>query len=91
MSKENEKKQKKEKIVYVDDGSTVVDMSALGTDRKAPRNTMYSSVKKSKARWREILDTYLESMRMMLIPMLIVMGLITVVFGVLWLIFTFLV
>ncbi|MBQ8415701.1 MAG: hypothetical protein IJX13_02200 [Clostridia bacterium] len=91
MSKENEKKQKKEKIVYVDDGSTVVDMSALGTDRKAPRNTMYSSAKKTKARWREILGTYLESMRMMLIPMLIVMGLITVVFGVLWLIFTFLV
>lgn len=89
MSRKIEKKHK-EKIVYVDDGSTIADMSALGTAKKEPQSTMYSSAKKPKARWHEILDTYFESMRMMLLPMLVVMGLIAVVFGVLWLVFTFL-
>ena len=90
MSKKSEKRQRKEKIIYVDDGSTIADMSALGNSNKEPENSVYSSFKKPKARWREILDTYFESVKMMLLPMLIVMGLITVVFGGLWLIFTFL-
>ena len=89
MSKKIEKKQKKEKIIYVDDGSTIADMSALGNGKKESQSMMYSSARKPKARWREILDTYFESVRMMLLPMLVVMGLIAVVFGGLWLIFTF--
>lgn len=85
MCKKNGKKQKKEKIVYVDDGSTVVDMSALDSSRgKVAREPVEHS---SRPRWRQIIDTYIESVKMMLLPMLVFMGAITVVFLIVWLLF----
>ncbi len=87
MSKKNEKKQKKEKIVYVDDGSTVVDMSALNPSRQ--KSAVDSTDQTSRPRWRQILDTYFESVKMMLLPMLIFMGAIALVFLIVWLLFRF--
>lgn len=79
MSKESKKKKKK--TVYVDDGRSIVDMSAVGRGRPlnnsdlAPRATF-----KDKAR------TYFAAVKQMFLPMLATMGAITVAFLILYLI-----
>lgn len=77
MSKKDKKK--KEKITYIDDGRTIADMS--GT-----RGGLFSSSKK-KERTKPTISsqqtpwqTYWNAVRMMLVPMLVVIGIITVVF-----------
>ena len=60
MSNENNKKKK---TVYVDDGRTIVDMSAFGTSQKTRKN-LQSNARGGKIR------TYFESVKMMLLPML---------------------
>ncbi len=88
MSKK-EKKQKKEKIIYIDDGSTVSDMSAFGS--KKPKDSVPYTDKQDRPlpRWRQILHTYFDSMGMMFLPMLVFMGVIAVIFLILWLFFRF--
>ena len=75
-------KKKKQKIVYVDDGRTIADMS--GIDRGASRffgNTpSYSSFKD---KWR----TFFDAFRMMLLPTLVFGGALLVLFGLMWLLF----
>ncbi len=88
MRKREEKKKKKEKIIYVDDGSTIVDMSALGGASEGEK-PYRDDTQKPLPRWRQILRTYFESMRLMILPMLVFMGLIAVAFFILWLIFQF--
>lgn len=89
MSKKKQKnpKKKREKITWVDDGSTVVDMSdigrGLGGNRQAkPKPT----TKKGKPmnRFQECAATYFGAMKMMFVPMLVVLGIICLVFLVLW-------
>ena len=77
-------KNKKEKIRYVDDGSTVADMSALGKGaaRREPRS---SGSRRHRPTFKECWQTYIQSVRMMFFPMLVTMGIITVVFLILWL------
>lgn len=75
MSKQ---KKKKEKITYIDDGSTIYDMSALGNRR--------SGGKKGSA--KEQFATYMKAVKQMIIPMLVTMGIITLVFGILYLLLT---
>ena len=74
--KKKKKKAPKEKVTYYDDGSTVVDMSAVtapGEKRKdknsAPRST-------ARDKW----NTYWSTAKKMVLPMLIVLGVMTVVF-----------
>lgn len=75
----SEKKKKKPKTVYYDDGRTVADMSYLRGGRpKEP-----AGIKKSG--WREKWRTYFQSVKMMLLPTLVVLGLVTVAFGILYL------
>ena len=77
MSKKDKKK--KEKITYIDDGRTIADMS--GT-----RGGLFSSSKKKERTKPTIssqqtpFQTYWNAVRMMFDPMLVVIGIITVVF-----------
>ena len=89
MSKKHKKNQKKkrEKITWIDDGSTIADMSGvgrgLGGNRQAkPKPT----TKKGKPanRFQECAATYLGAMKMMFIPMLVTLGIICLVFLILW-------
>ena len=70
------KKSKKEKARYIDDGRTIADMSSLGGSQ-LPR-LQRSSLK-------EQAKTYFTTVKMMLVPMFIVIGIICVAFGILWL------
>ncbi len=76
MSKKEKKK--KEKITYVDDGRSLYDMS--GT-----KGGMFSSLKSKKS--KKIADngntpiqTYFQAVKMMFVPMLVVIGIISLIF-----------
>ena len=77
MSSNNKKKKKK--ITYIDDGSTIYDMSAVGGKRT-------SGVGKGTP--KEQFATYMKAVKQMIIPMLITMAAITVVFGIAYLLLT---
>ena len=82
MGKANKKKKKKEKITYVDDGSTVADMSALGGGK---RTMNLGDTGGFKAKWQ----TYVRAVRKMMLPMLVTMGGICVVFLIIYLLLEF--
>ena len=91
MSKK-EKKSKKEKVIYIDDGSTVADMS--GTRGNTPlRRPVQPSYKKQKrqptTRAGSIWQTYVSAVRSMIGPMLIFLGGMSVVFFLIWVILGF--
>ena len=66
----NKKKKKKEKIIYIDDGSTIADMSGVsGGSKRGARGSL-----------KEQRQTFFKAMRMMFVPMLIVLGAICAVF-----------
>ena len=75
-------KKKKEKVVYIDDGRTIADMS--GVDRGASRffddTPSYSSFKD---KWL----TFWDAFRMMLLPTLVFGVALLVLFGIMWLLF----
>lgn len=76
MSKNN----KKEKIVYIDDGRTVADMSGLPSRHSWMQKGSTSSFK-------DIWRTYWQATKMMLKPTLIAVGFITVIFLIVSIIF----
>ncbi len=86
MSNKNEKKQKKEKTVYIDDGRSFADMSAFRKEASEPKESFGSE--RPLPRWRQIINTYFESVRMMFLPMLAFMGGIALLFFILWLLFS---
>ena len=85
MSEKKKKdKKKKEKIVYVDDGRTIADMS--GTSRGGVFLPPSQSGKRQKRlQFKEVFKTYLSAVKMMFVPMLIVLGAITLVYLLLYL------
>lgn len=66
------KKTEKEKITYIDDGRTIVDMSEF------TRNTWYK--KGTRSSFRDIWRTYWSATRMMLKPTLIAVAFIAAAF-----------
>ena len=80
------KKQKKEKVIYYDDNSTIADMSRVGrkgqTSSTPPPVQDDTGMRKVKPystsgdKWR----TYWTAVKMMFKPMLIVLGVMTVLF-----------
>ena len=70
-----EKKRKKEKITYIDDGRTIADMSGISGRMHWTKQGTTSSPK-------EIWNTYWTAVRMMFKPMLVVIGFLTVIFGI---------
>ena len=76
-------KSKKKKTTYVDDGRTIVDMSDVNglrkkrTDKLEPLDRPDSSFK---AQW----NTYWRTVKAMFLPMLIVLGIICIAFGIMY-------
>ena len=70
MSKD---KNKKKKTVYIDDGRTIADMSGVGGFNSRPKKEPMTM---GKSKW----TTYKEAVKMMFVPMLITMGIITLAF-----------
>lgn len=92
MSKE---KKKREKVVWVDDGRTIADMSNLPTrgfgrslSDARPKKEMSETEKafnRSRPAWRDHISTYFAAVRMMFLPMLAVIGIICIAFLILYL------
>lgn len=76
----NDKKKKKEKIQYVDDGRTIADMSGVS-------GGMHWSKKGTTSSPKEIWSTYWSAVKMMFKPMLVVIGFLIAVFGIVTLAF----
>ena len=78
------KKKKKEKVVYIDDGRTISDMSGVGGvgmfGEKKPRKT---APKQAPLRYRtssrERWQTYTDAVKRMFVPMLVVLGAIILI------------
>ena len=75
------KGKKKEKVVYIDDGRTLADMSNVGGPRLSG-----SSLKPS-TRFKDAWATYWNAVKMMFLPMLATMGAICIIFAILYLVF----
>ena len=70
MGKKGEKKKKK--VTYVDDGSTIADMSGV-TGGFGRRQENISNIESRKT-------TFFRAMRQMFVPMLVTMGFISLIF-----------
>lgn len=83
----NKEKSKKEKIVFVDDGSTIIDMSSTVKPSQKPQNQPkdpytgqpIGNTFKDKAR------TYFSAVKQNLVPMFVVIIGICVIFGIMYL------
>ncbi len=83
---DKQKKPKKEKIRYVDDGSTVVDMQPLEDANRRPGQKPRE--RGAKGTLREQMRTYVAAVRLMFVPMMVTLGLIFLSFLITWIIFT---
>lgn len=77
--KNTKDKNEKSKEKYVDDGSTIVDMSALD-------NYGFRAHSGSKSTFKEKFKTYIDTVKLMIIPMLVTIGIITAAYLLLYLI-----
>ena len=82
---DKQKKPKKQKIRYVDDGSTVVDMRPLEEANRRPAQKPHTPG--AKGTLREQMRTYFSAVKLMFVPMLVTLGLIFVSFLLTWIIF----
>ncbi len=82
---DKQKKQKKEKVKYIDDGSTVVDMQPFEDANRRPGQKPRQ--KGAKGTLREQMRTYFAAVKLMFVPMLVTLGLIFVSFLFTWIIF----
>ena len=82
MLKKNseKKKEKKEKVIYIDDGRTIADMSDVTGGRAWKKRGTVSSVK-------DIWRTYWSAVRMMVKPTLVVIGFLLAAYLIVALIF----
>ena len=81
MSKD--KKEKKNKPIYYDDGRTIADMSVLNGSQREPGDNADPSFGK-RASLKEQARTYFAAVKMMFLPMLAFIGAISVLFLVLY-------
>ncbi len=90
-NKNRQKKPKKqrEKIRYIDDGSTIADMSGLHPARPRPRPRRDGGKPAPVTRRGQIWQTYKDAVRSMLAPMLVFIGGMSLVFLLVWLILGF--
>ena len=77
--KNTKDKNEKSKEKYVDDGSTIVDMSAFD-------NYGFRAHGGSKSTFKEKFKTYIDTVKLMIIPMLVTIGIITAAYLLLYLI-----
>lgn len=77
--KNTKDKNENSKEKYVDDGSTIVDMSALD-------NYGFRAHGGRKSTFKEKFKTYIDTVKLMIIPMLVTIGIITAAYLLLYLI-----
>ena len=80
----SKKKQKKEKIHYIDDGRSLADMSAFGSRRPSTGGRRLTTEEHT-SRFRACARTYWESVKLMFIPCLVTLGIIAAAFFIFWL------
>ena len=83
-------KKKKEKPIYIDDGSTIADMSGVGKSGKRESKSASAQdpqLLRPRSTLKEQRDTYFSAVKMMFLPMLVTIGIISVAFLILWLAF----
>ena len=80
MSKKYNKK-KKQKVTYIDDGSSIADMSGVGGGKRKTPNTP-----RPRATFKEQWKTYTDAVKMMFLPMLAVLGMLALAFLLVYLI-----
>ena len=76
-------KKKKEKIVYIDDGSTIADMSSISgkkSEKKAEQSKFNPNGIRPRAPFKEQWKTYTDAVKMMFLPMLAVLGIIALAY-----------
>ena len=76
-------RKKKEKVVYIDDGRTIADMSGVSGSRLSGKPLRMSS--SFKDQWK----TYWSAVRMMFKPMLAVIAIICIAYGLMYLFLLF--
>lgn len=88
-NKEKSAKKKKEKVIYYDDNSTISDMSGVsGTFNPIiPKNVgnkknsqTYRDVQKRPSKFGDKWKTYWSTVRLMILPMCIVLGILFILF-----------
>ena len=79
-------KQKKEKIIYIDDGRTIADMSNVSGGFRNPQRPKYVPP----ASLGQQLKTFWNAMKMMFGPMMVVVCGLVIIYIILFVIFSFL-
>ena len=77
-------KEKKEKITYIDDGSTIADMSSV-TDRRPEKRHPAAP----RPKFGDVWNTYWAATKMMLLPTLVFAGGLVLIYVIIWLIFLY--
>ena len=80
------KKKKKDKIVFIDDGSSIVDFSSLDKELLYKDSLHTSKGRTQRPTFKECFITYIEAVKMMLKPMFITIGVIELAFLLVYLI-----
>jgi len=80
-------KRKKEKIEYIDDGRSFADFSNFPDRRGKLYGANDNGVSFSGSKFKDSIRTYIESVKLMLLPMLVMIGFMCVLFLLLWIIF----
>ena len=78
----NKKKKKKVKTIYIDDGRSLADMSGIRGGFRGSGRSLGKGTFKDQAR------TYFAACRMMFIPMLVVIAIISAAFALVYLLLT---
>ena len=73
---------KEDKVVYYDDGSTIVDMSCIDDSRKRKKDNkkIYTTTKTIKSTPKEKMNTFFQAWKLMLLPTAIVLGILFILF-----------
>lgn len=79
------KKLKKQKVIYYDDNSTICDMSSVSPKNNSQKNNR--QVYKNSSTFKDKLNTYFASVKMMLLPMFVVLGVLLLLYLILMLLF----
>lgn len=78
---------KKEKIILVDDGRTIADMSGVGPLRGGPpKESADRKPLKYRAPLKEQLRTFFDAMGLMLLPTMAIVGMLLVIFLIMYII-----
>ena len=85
----DKKKKKKEKVTYIDDGRTLYEMSGTSKPGVFLGGKNDNKNKKSKSTRREEFNTFVTTMRHMILPMFVVMGIITFAYVIMYLLLKF--